>query len=536
MTTSPERIMQPIYVLFGTESGNAQGLAKRAGEELAKAGLTPHVIDMMDFAAPDLEKLRRLLIITSTYGNGDPPSNAEELHGFLKRKCPPLPELCFSVFGLGDTTYDKFAQCGKDFDRRLGELGANRVLEREDSDVDYDGPFDAWLAKAVPIFAALGRGAVEASPATAAPLVRADHVEPPGTRRNPVIARVIENVSLTKGSTKDTRHVALSLAGTGLRYELGDSLGVWPTNDPALVSAILAASGADGSARVKIGNDEMPLEEALAKKLDVVHPDVRLVERTKGTLTDDERKSLVVDHQVIDLLEPRDQQIDAVELATLLRPLSPRQYSIASSLLAHPDEVHLTVAIVRYTLGARSRGGVVSLQLAERGPVGTELPVYLHATPSFRLTEGDRPIVMIGPGTGVAPFRAFLEERRESGARGKSWLFFGSRHRATDFLYEKDFDGFLADHTLTRLDLAFSRDQAHKIYVQHRMREHARELYAWIDQGAVVYVCGDAHHMSVDVQTTLVEILASEGGVSVEAARQRLEEMSAQGRYQKDVY
>lgn len=533
--------MHPVHVLFGTESGNAQGLAKRVGEALEKAGLTPKVVDMMDFDGKNLPAIRRLLVVTSTYGNGDPPSNAEELHGYLMRKCPPLPELVFSVCGLGDTTYDRFAQCGKDFDKRLGELGARRILDRQDCDVDYDDPFEAWLGKVVPLLvdassdgASSGDGgAVTAAEPTLPP---PPSIDAPGTRRNPVLARVIKNENLHQaGSDKETRHLELSIAGTGLSYELGDSIGVWPTNDPALIAELLAATGADPAAQVSVGASSLRLDAALSTKLDIVQPDLRLAERALGPLDGEKRHAALTKH-VIDLVTENKARFSADELASLLRPLAPRQYSIASSLRAHPGEVHLTVAIVRYDLGGRKRSGVASIQIADRAPIGSELPIYLHKSPSFRLVEHDRSIVMIGPGTGVAPFRAFLEERRAAGAKGKSWLFFGSRHRATDFLYQRDFESMVADKTLTRLDLAFSRDQDHKIYVQHRMREQGADLYRFIDEGAVIYVCGDAHQMAPDVNAALVEVISREGGVSVEAARARLEQMIESGRYQKDVY
>jgi sulfite reductase (NADPH) flavoprotein alpha-component len=527
--------MHPVYVLFGTESGNAQGLAKRAGEALTQAGLTAKVVDMMDFAAKNLPELRRLLVITSTYGNGDPPSNAEELHGYLMRKCPELPDLAFSVCALGDTTYDRFAQCGKDFDRRLGELGARRLHDRQDCDVDYDPPFEAWLARVVPALVALDAvGAPSTAPATLPPSAR---IDPPGTRRNPLLARVVVNRSLhAPGATKDTRHVELSFPAGALGYELGDSIGVWPSNDPALVAAVLHAAGADGSARVEVGSEALSLEQALSTRLEVVLPDVRLAERLFGPLSMPDRQALLGDRHVIDLLHERPTRLAPEELVSLLRPLAPRQYSIASSLRAHPGQAHLTVSVVRYELRGRRRSGVASGYLADRAAPGAEVPIYVHPNPSFRLAAPDVPILMIGPGTGIAPFRAFLEERRAIGAKGGAWLFFGSRNEKTDFLYGDELRGLVRDGTLTRLDLAFSRDQPEKIYVQHRMRERARELFRFVEEGATIYVCGDAHHMAVDVHDALVQILSEEGRVSREAARMRLEQLAAAGRYQKDVY
>jgi sulfite reductase (NADPH) flavoprotein alpha-component len=533
--------MHPVYILFGTESGNAQGLAKRAGEAVAKAGLTPKVVDMMDFAGEKLVELRRLLVITSTYGNGDPPSNAEALHAYLMKKCPPLPDLVFSVCALGDTTYDRFAQCGKDFDRRLGELGATRIADRKDCDVDYDDAFDAWLEKALSALKALD------SPAPGVVgenvVIVVESIPPPpshdpaGTRRNPVMARVTKNINLHKpGGTKETRHVELTFVSEPLRYELGDSVGVWPTNDPALVREVLDVSGLAGSERVRVGADDLTIEAALSTKLDIVLPDVRLLEHAFGALTSERRKELLADHHVIDVLVSKRPRFGAADLVSLLRPLAPRQYSIASSPLEHPNEVHLTVAVVRYDLRGRARGGVASLQLADRAPEGTVLPVYLHTSPRFRLAPPDTDIIMIGPGTGVAPYRSFLEERRHHHGKGRAWLFFGARHRATDFLYESDFEAFEREGVLTRKDIAFSRDQDGKVYVQDRMREHEREIYEWLEGGAIVYVCGDASRMAPDVHSMLAGILHRQGGISDTAAREQLDAWLEAGRYRKDVY
>lgn len=527
--------MQPVYVLFGTESGNAQGLAKRAGEALQKAGFSASVVDMQDFEGSDLAKLRTLLVITSTYGNGDPPSNAEVLHAYLMKKCPPLPELSFSVCALGDTTYDRFANCGKEFDEKLGQLGAKRIALRQDCDVDYEKPFAEWLARTLAALAEL-----KASGSTApepAPVVVHHHVDAPGTRRNPVLAEVVANANLNRaGSEKETRHLALKIEGLPVPYEPGDSIGIWPENDPALVEEIGRAAGAPLDAELEIEGAKLSLRDALARRFELQTADARLVTRLRGALSPEEVARVVASSHVIDLLASGAARLSPAELCDHLRPLAPRLYSVASSPRVHSGEVHLLVDVVRYELAGRPRMGVTSSHVVHRAAPGQKLPIYLHPTPSFRLAKKDDDIIMIGPGTGVAPFRAFLEDRANERGKGRSWLFFGSRRRATDYLYETDFARFEASGVLTRTSLAFSRDQADKIYVQHRMREAARDLHAWIEGGACVYVCGDAKHMAPDVHAALADILATEGGTSTEAARAKLEQMAQAGRYLRDVY
>lgn len=527
--------MQPVYVLFGTESGNAQGLAKRTGEALEKAGFVAKVVDMQDFEGPDLQKLQLLVVITSTYGNGDPPSNAEVLHGYLMRKCPPLPDLSFSVCALGDTTYDRFANCGKEFDEKLAALGATRLVPRQDCDVDYETPFADWLDKTV---AALGSvrdqvGRTIEPP----PVIVQHHADAPGTRRNPVVASVIENRNLNlAGSDKETRHLVLSSTSLPSGYEPGDSIGVWPVADPALVEAIALAAGASLEAEVQVEGTTLSLREALSKRFELLTPDARLVTRLRGELAPEELARTIADSHVIDLLDSAKKCLSPEELCDHLRPLAPRLYSVASSPRAHPGEVHLLVDILRYDLAGKPRMGVTSHHVATRAAPGAELSIYLHPTPSFRLATKDDDIIMIGPGTGVAPFRAFLEDRALERGKGRSWLFFGSRRRATDYLYEADFARFAETGVLHKTSLAFSRDQTEKIYVQDRMRQDAKELFAWIEGGATIYVCGDAKRMAPDVHAALIEILATQGGIGPDAAKAKLEELETSKRYLRDVY
>ncbi|NUP08147.1 MAG: sulfite reductase [NADPH] flavoprotein alpha-component [Polyangiaceae bacterium] len=532
--------MQPIYIVFGTESGNAQGLAERAAEALEKKGLSCKVVDMLDLAYESVADLDTMLVITSTYGNGDPPSNAEGLHAYLMKKAPMLPRLRFSVCGLGDTTYERFCQCGKDFDRRLEELGATRLHPRQDCDVDYEVPFEKWLAAVIPALqAAQQEAAAQPPPTTPPPEPQpiAKHVDVPGTRRNPVAARVLANLNLNgAGSTKETRHVALSLDGLPISYEVGDSIGIWPDNDPEKVAAVLRLTGLSGTETARVGDIEAPIAELLRNKLDIQEPDVRLVDRVLETANAEDRQAAARSHHVIDLLERRKLAWSAHDLVHHLRPLAPRLYSIASSPLAHPREVHLLIDVVRYELFGRPRMGITSELVVNRAAPGAAVSIYHHPTPSFRLRDPDDDVVMIGPGTGVAPFRAFLEERCERRGKGRSWLFFGARNQATDFFYRTDFERFSQGGVLTNLDVAFSRDQQDKVYVQHRLAERGAELAAWIANGATIYVCGDAKHMAPDVHAALRDILVTYGKQTPEGAVAELERMAGEGRYQRDVY
>jgi len=491
--------MQTIFVLFGSESNNAADLADRTGFALKKAGFEAEVVDMSSFDVGQFDALETALIVTSTYGNGNPPSNAEVLYGALMGRTEPLPNLRFSVCGLGDTTYDRFAQCGKDFDEKLGTLGATRIAPRQDCDVDYEEPWQAWLdgvMEKLEVLRAEAPTSTVGVTLVAAPASTA-RMHAPGTRKNPLSARVVRARSLCDPSSpKETIHVELAL-GEGLAYVAGDSLGLFCENDPALVADILRGLALTGDEQITLrgavhegahGGGTMTVGEALTAHLDLQHVDARLY--TACGLP----KS--PDVHVIDLVLAKTETPDAQAFVECLRPLAPRPYSIASSPRAHPGEAHLTVDVVRYEMRNRKRAGVASSMLADRSPAGTELSVYLQPAPHFRLPKDDVPIVMVGPGTGVAPFRAFLEEREASGAKGKSWLFFGTRH-ACDVFYVDEFRAMVGRGTLTRLDCAYSRDQAERVYVQHKMQGGERELYAWIEAGAHIYVCGDAQRMAV---------------------------------------
>ncbi len=533
--------MTVIFVLFGSESNNAADLADRTGVALKKAGFEAEVADLSSVTVAQLDAMETVLVVTSTYGNGNPPSNAEAFYGELMARNAPLPKLRFSVCGLGDTTYDRFAQCGKDFDQKLGELGATRIVERVDCDVDYEEPWQGWLDRVLEKLAELRAASPEApkeegEEITPLPAPSATRLHPPGTRKNPLEARVLRKRELcAPGSSKETLHVELGL-DPELTYVAGDSLGVFCENDPALIADVLRGLHAAGDEVVMLrgamhegahGGGTMTLREALTRHLDLQHVDARLF--TACGLP----KSPEV--HVVDLVLMKTQMPELQTFVECLRPLAPRMYSIASSPRAHPMEAHLTVDVVRYEMRKRARAGIASSMLADRSPPGTELSVYVQPAPHFRLPSDDAPMIMIGPGTGVAPYRAFIEERAINGAKGKSWLFFGTRNQADTF-YSDEFRAAVERGTLTRFDCAFSRDQKERVYVQDKMRESAGELYAWIESGAHVYVCGDAQRMAPDVQAALIDILADGAKVDRDKALERLRAMEAAGRYCKDVY
>ena len=525
--------MQPVFVLFGSESNNAADLADRTGIALKKAGFEVQVLDMSSFDVEQLGSAQTALVVTSTYGNGNPPSNAEAFHGALMARTEPLPALRFSVCGLGDTTYDRFAQCGKDFDAKLGELGATRIVPRQDCDVDYEEPWQGWLDRVLETLAELKdeTAAEEGTAVVPPPIASSARIHQPGTRKNPLEARMLGKRLLTAGgSSKETLHVELSLDPL-LVYEPGDSLGLFCENDPELVADILRALKASGEEEVVLrgamhegahGGGTMTLAEALARHIDLQHVDARLFDACGLPKSPDVH--------VVDLVMMKTQTPDVQTFVECLRPLAPRMYSIASSPRAHPGEAHWTVDVVRYEMRNRKRAGVASSMLADRCAAGAELSVYVQPAPHFRVAPPDAAMIMIGPGTGVAPYRAFVEERVATGAKGKTWLFFGTRHASDGFYTEE-----LRSH-LTRLDCAFSRDQAERIHVQHKMHEHAADLYAWIEAGAHVYVCGEAQHMAPDVQAALLDILQDGAKIDRDRALVRLREMESAGRYSKDVY
>lgn len=539
----------PVTVLFGSQSGNCEALAGRLVETLTARGVAATALDMLDCRKSHLQDAHTLLVIVSTHGEGDPPDRALPLHELLhSRKAPKLQHLRYSVLALGDSSYEKFCETGRQFDDRLRELGAQALADRVECDVDFEEPAGGWID------AVTGRLAEEAAASAEPRLVSVPRptasLANAYTRKHPFFAPLLANQRLTgTGSTKDVRHLELALEDSGIRYEPGDALGIVPRNHDAEVAALLAVLRQPADAPVTVDGEDLPLGEALARRYDIGPVTTAFVRRYAEATGDkalaerlasggDALASWLHGRHLVDLVgEYPAAGLSAAEFLSLLRPLAPRLYSIASSQRAVPDEVHLTISLVEYESLGRGRRGVVSGQVAELRGDDAALPVYLHRNPNFRLpADGAAPLIMIGPGTGVAPFRAFLSEREETGARGGNWLFFGDRRFDTDFLYQAEWLAWRASGLLTRIDVAFSRDQDRKVYVQDRIREHGAELWRWLDEGGHLYVCGDAAHMAPDVHQALLDVAQLHGGRSAEDAAAWLLELQRQRRYQRDVY
>lgn len=550
-SAAPAAPAKPLTILFGSQTGTAEGLAKKTSKEAEKRGFKPKLVCMEKHDTLDLTKEENVLVITSTYGDGDPPDNAQSFWNYLKAEtAPPLTHLNFSVLALGDTNYSAFCQFGKLCDERFEQLGAQRVHPRVDCDVDYDGPAKAWTEG---VFTALSSSngvspgaSVSPGEVSAAPDAEASQG---WSKRNPFPARLLTNRVLTgPGSGKEVRHFEISLEGSGLEYEVGDALGVMPANCPDLVTDLLGALGCDGEEAVPTPDGaETSLRLALSQHYDITRPSQDFLHAASAyhaelaALLDpdrkDELKKWLWGREIIDVVMEMSPKFSVGDFVAKLKKLQPRLYSISSSPKAHPGEVHLTVGAVRYESYGRGRKGICSTFLADRCAAETPVPVFIQVSHGFRLpVNGDVPVIMCGPGTGIAPFRAFLEERLAIGAKGKNWLFFGDQKRATDFLYQETLEGWLTSGHLTRLDLAFSRDQAEKIYVQNRMIEKAAELWNWLQEGAHFYVCGDASRMAKDVDTALHTIAETAGGLSKEAATEYVQKLKSDKRYQRDVY
>ncbi|MCW0220303.1 MAG: flavodoxin domain-containing protein [Prosthecobacter sp.] len=503
-------VSRPLLIAFGSQSGNAESLAKRLARDATSRGFAARAAGLDSLQPADLVREQNVLLITSTWGEGDMPDNAISFWDALNQNgsSPKLNGVKYSVLALGDLNYgDTFCLAGKKLDTRLAELGAVRVAPRVDCDVEFDDLAKTWSTAA---FAALtGEEKVE-TPDTTAPASEPT-VETGYTKKNPFPAPLIANIALNSpSSAKDTRHIAFSLTGSSLTYEVGDALGVYVKNCPDVVDAIITTHGFDAENIVSLPDGgTAPLREAL-----IGHYEVRHLQGVLPTET-----------------------IAAPDFISGLRKLQPRLYSIASSLKAHPEEVHLCVGAVRYEAHGIQHKGVASTFLADRLALGDTTGVFFHVAKHFRLpTDLTKPVIMIGPGTGIAPFRAFLEEREATGASGKNWLFFGDQRRASDFLYHDQIVQWVQKGVLSRLDTAFSRDQEEKVYVQTRMLTAAAELWQWLEEGAHFYVCGDAKRMAKDVDAALHEIIQSAGGKTAEEATAYVADMKKNKRYQRDVY
>lgn len=546
-TIQPEK--RAITLLYGSETGNAQGLAEIFEERLSNIGHNVTLKAMDEFKPKNLKNVEDLFIITSTQGEGDPPDNAAELHEFIHgRKAPKLEGVRFSVLALGDQTYEFFCQTGRDFDKKLEELGAERLYERVDCDVDYEEDAEKWMANVI--------NTIDSAPeGTQSEQVVSESIksakEKKYSKANPYQAEVLENINLNgRGSNKETRHIEFLLDNFGEEYEVGDCLVVLPQNDPALVELLMSTLGWDPGDQIQISEDgdTISLEEALTSYFEITKLTRPLLQNAAAYFDNEALEDKVQDSEWIqNYIEGRDfidllndfppEELEPEDLYQILRKLPPREYSISSSYQSLPDEVHITVGAVRYNTHGRDRSGVCSVQFAERIQPGDTVPIYLKRNPNFKFPkDGDTPVIMIGPGTGIAPFRAHMQEREEYGYKGNTWLFFGDQHFTTDFLYQTEWQEWLKDGVLEKMNVAFSRDTDQKVYVQHRIAEHSKEFNEWLEKGASIYICGDEKNMAKDVHQAIRNVLVKEQNLTEEDAESYLKQMKKDKRYQRDVY
>ena len=533
-----------LTILYGSQTGNAKGVATAIKAQAEARGLPVTLASMADYKPKQLKKESHLLVVVSTYGEGEPPESAVDLFEQLKKgKIGKLDGLKFAVLGLGDSSYEFFCQTGKDFDNFLATAGAERIYELASLDVDYQDAAKAWGEQALnAITATLSTGAASSSVASA---VQQAVGHSQYSKENPFPARLSVNQKITgRDSTKDIRHIEINLADSGLTYQPGDALGVWFDNDAELVGEVLALTGLSGDEATAHGT----LLAALTGHFELTRlhggfitglADISDNAALKDLAGDKAQvNALVASAQVVDVLKRFPTDLTAEQLIGLLRPLTPRLYSIASAQSEVEEEVHLTVGVVRYPQeDGTVRSGAASSYLADRLIEDGEVRVFVEHNDNFRLPQNpDTPVIMVGPGTGIAPFRAFMQEREAQGAEGKNWLFFGNPHFTQDFLYQVEWQRYVKSGLLSKISLAFSRDQANKIYVQDRLREAGLELYQWLEAGAHFYVCGDANKMAKDVQEALLDVIAEHGHKSREEAEEYLSELRRAKRYQRDVY
>ena len=538
-----------ITVLSGSQTGNAKSVADKVAAELTEAGIAVKRVALKDYKAKTIADEKYLLLVTSTQGEGEPPEEGVVLHKLLNgKKTPKLTELQFAVLGLGDSSYPNFCQAGKDFDQRFAELGATRLFERVDADLDYSATAEQWIRDIVAI---IKEKAAQASPvvqsiatATTAPVAK----ESQYNKANPFPATLITNQKITgRQSDKDVRHLEFDLAGSDLHYQAGDALGVWFDNDPTLVDEILSLAQIDPTTEVTIEGKAQTISTALLSYLELTQNTPAFVKGYAALANNEQLNDLVADNQalqelvqrtpIVDVLHKFPAKLTAEQLVSLLRHLTPRLYSISSSPAEVGEEVHLTVGVVRFEHEGRARSGAASSFLADRVEEDGAVRVFVEHNDNFRLpNDMTKPIIMVGSGTGVAPFRAFMQQRVADEASGKNWLIFGNSHFASDFLYQTEWQQFAKEGFLHKYDFAWSRDQEKKIYVQDKIRENSTALWQWLQEGAYFYVCGDASKMAKDVEQALLDVIAKEGNLSPDEAEDYLNELREEKRYQRDVY
>ncbi len=534
-----------LTILYGSQTGNSRSIAEELYEEMKNHNIQSSLQSMGKFREKEIKQIQNLLVIVSTQGEGDPPDDALNLVEYLNsNKAPKLNSMNFGVLGLGDTSYEHFCKTGKDFDAKLEQLGATRILERVDLDVDFEEDSNKWISSAISTLEPLVKNEVEEIINFE---IEAEPIEKKYTRKNPLTATILTNQKITgRNSQKNIRHIEIDLDGSGLKYEPGDSLGVWFQNDPITIGLLLKNLKINPDTIIQINGEPYTISDALSEIYEItqLHPGfvekyAKLTKDKKLISISSDKKILsefVNNRQVIDVVHEYPYTITANDLISMLRKLTPRLYSIASSQTEFEDEVHLTVAVVEYDAFGLSHLGGASGHLYNLKE-NEFLKIYTQSSDHFKLpSNSDTPIIMIGPGTGIAPFRAFLQERYSTNAKGKNWLFFGNPHFTEDFLYQTELQNYLDNGFLEKIDLAFSRDQKEKIYVQHKMLENSNKFNNWIKNGAYVYVCGDESKMAKDVHEALIEILKKENNISFEESEKLLDQLRKDGRYLRDVY
>lgn len=538
-----------ITLISASQTGNARRLAEQLRDDLLAAKLSVNLVNAGDYKFKQIGQEKLLVVVTSTQGEGEPPEEAVALHKFLlSKKAPKMADTAFAVFGLGDTSYEFFSKAGKDFDERLAELGGERLLDRVDADVEYKEQATSWRQQLTDILKARVPSESSAVAAVTTSGVVNEIHSSPYTKEAPLTANFATNQKITgRDSDKDVRHIEIDLGDSGLRYQPGDALGVWFENDAELVQELLALVWLKGDEPVSVNGANLPLAEALQKHYELTVNTPQIVEQYAAlsrndallALSGDKPKLQSYAHSfpIIDMVRQAPTELNAEQLTGLLRPLTPRLYSIASSQAENETEVHITVGAVRYEIDGRQRGGGASTWLADRIEEEGDIRVFIEHNDNFRLPANpDTPVIMVGPGTGIAPFRAFMQQRDNDAAGGKNWLFFGNPHFTDDFLYQVEWQKYVKDGLLTHIDLAWSRDQAEKVYVQDKIRAKGAEVWRWIEEGAHLYVCGDANRMAKDVEQALLDVVVEHGGMDRETADEFLSELRIERRYQRDVY
>ncbi|NIY48583.1 NADPH-dependent assimilatory sulfite reductase flavoprotein subunit [Cedecea colo] len=549
-TAQPPAAEVPVITLISaSQTGNARRVSEQLRDDLLAAKLNVNLVNAGDYKFKQIAQEKLLIVVTSTQGEGEPPEEAVALHKFLfSKKAPKLTDTAFAVFSLGDTSYEFFCQSGKDFDAKLAELGGVRLLDRVDSDVEFQPAAQQWRGKIVELLKSRVPAETPAQAAVTATGVVNEVFTSPYTKEAPLTATLAVNQKITgRDSEKDVRHFEIDLGDSGLRYQPGDALGVWYQNDSALVTELVELLWLKGDESVTVDGKTLPLSEALEWHFELTVNTTNIVEKyaqltRNAALLDLAGDKTKLQHfaqntPIVDMVRYAPAELTAEQLTELLRPLTPRLYSIASSQAEAESEVHITVGVVRYDIEGRARTGGASGFLADRLEEDGEVRVFIEHNDNFRLPANpETPVIMIGPGTGIAPFRAFMQQRENDGATGKNWLFFGNPHFTEDFLYQVEWQRYVKEGLLTNIDLAWSRDQQHKIYVQDKLREKGAELWNWINEGAHIYVCGDANRMAKDVEQALLEVVAEFGGMDLESADEFLSELRIERRYQRDVY